>query len=212
MKSRLELVVLAMIVTVAPVWAGPSPASKGSVEVTPFYGYRFGGDIGGVENAGDVEIAEGSSYGFMVDIEVQPGAFVEVRYSRQSSELKASNSVFGAGQVTVTDVDLDHFMLGGTYQPETTHPVHPFVSADVGAVHFSPQGFDGETRFAFGLGAGVKVPIADHFGLRLDGRWVATRLSGSTDLYCNSGGSCLVVSEGTYVNQYEFTTGLTFRF
>jgi outer membrane protein with beta-barrel domain len=212
MKSRFELVVLAMIVTVAPVWAGSSPASKGSVEIIPFYGYRFGGDISGVENASSVKIAEGSSYGIMLDIEVERGAFVELRYSRQSTELKATDSVYGAGQVAVTDIDVDHFMLGGTYEPETSHPVHPFVSADLGVVHFSPHGFDGETRFAFGLGGGLKLPIADHFGVRFDGRWVATRLSGETDLYCNSSGSCLVVSEGTFVHQFEFTAGLNFRF
>jgi outer membrane protein with beta-barrel domain len=215
MKSRFEHVALAMIMTVAPAWAGPSgsfPTSKGSVEITPFYGYRFGGDISDVENARDVKVAEGSSYGLMLDIQVEPGAFVELRYSRQSSELKASDSVYGAGQVDVTDIDVDHYMLGGTYEPETSHPVRPFVSADVGVVHFSPQGFDGETRFAFGLGGGFKLPIANHFGLRFDGRWVATRLSGSTDIYCNSSGSCLVVSEGTFVNQFEFTAGLNFRF
>ena len=101
------------------------------MEVTPFYGYRFGGDISEVENARDVKIAEGSSYGFMLDIQVEPGAFVELRYSRQSTELKASDSVYGAGQVDVTDIDVDHFMLGGTYEPETSHPIRPFVSADL---------------------------------------------------------------------------------
>ncbi|HKB06870.1 MAG TPA: hypothetical protein VKF61_01175, partial [Candidatus Polarisedimenticolia bacterium] len=158
MKSRCVLVVMALSATVAPVWAGPSgsfPVSKGSVEFTPFYGYRFGGDINDVENARDVKVAEGSSYGLMLDIQVEPGAFVEIRYSRQSSELQASDSVYGAGQVDVTDIDVDHYMLGGTYEPQTSHPVRPFVSADIGAVHFSPQGFGGETRFAFGLGGGV---------------------------------------------------------
>jgi hypothetical protein len=215
MKSWFESVALAMIMTVAPVWAASSgsfPVSKRWVEITPFYGYRFGGDINDVESASGAEIAEGASYGIMLDIEVAEGAFAELRYSRQSTELKASNSVFGAGQVDVTDIDVDHFMLGGTYEPQMSHPVHPFVSADFGVVHFSPGGFDSETRFAFGLGGGFKLPMGNHFGLRFDGRWVVTHLSGETNLYCNSGGSCLFVSDGTFFHQFEFTAGLNFRF
>jgi opacity protein-like surface antigen len=212
--KRAGFVLLGLVIILAGTpagAAGPSTSTKGSVEITPFYGYRFGGDVDHVEGASSVEVGEGSSYGIMVDIEVEKDGFIEIRYSRQSTELRATDSTFGAGQVTVADVDVDHFIVGGTYQWETNSPVRPFVSADLGAVHFSPEGFDGETRFAFGLGGGVKLPVSDHLGLRFDGRWVTTRLSGDTDLFC-SGGSCLVVTEGTFFNQFEFTAGLSFKF
>ena len=113
--------------------------------------------------------------------------------------------------MTVADIDVDHYFVGGTYQWEMSHPVRPFVSADLGILHLSPEGFDGDTRFAFAVGGGVKLPISDHLGLRFDGRWVLSRLSGDTDIFCN-GGSCLVVSDGTFFDQFEFSAGLSFKF
>jgi opacity protein-like surface antigen len=212
-RVRYGLIALTTLLVVAPAWtAAWAGTGKAAVEITPFYGYRFGGDIDHIEDAGGAEVSEGNSYGIMVDIEVEKDGFIELRYSRQSSELKATDSDFGTGKVTVADIDVDHWMVGGTYQWEVSSPVRPFVSADLGVVHFSPQGSDGETRFAFGIGAGVKLPISDHLGLRFDGRWVASRLSGESDFFCSSNGSCLVVSEGTFFDQFEFTAGLSFKF
>lgn len=209
------MAILAVVAAFAVVPLGAATIPKtdtGAVEITPFIGYRFGGDLDHVEGANQVEVAEGTSYGIMLDFEVEPDAFVEIRYSLQSTQLTATGSPFGAGKVDVTDLDLEHYMVGGTYQWETPTAARPFVSADLGAVRFDPQGFDSETRFGFAIGGGVKLPMGKHAGLRFDGRWVSSRLSGNTDLFCTSAGACLVVSEGTFFNQFEFTGGISFRF
>jgi hypothetical protein len=62
------------------------------------------------------------------------------------------------------------------------------------------------------VGGGVKVPLAKHFGLRFDGRWVINRISGDTEIYCSSTGQCLVTSDGVFFNQIELSGGLSFRF
>ena len=74
-RIRFGLVALTLFLAVAPVWAA-SPAGGGTaaVEITPFYGYRFGGNIDHVEGAGGVEVEESSSYGIMVDIAVEKDA------------------------------------------------------------------------------------------------------------------------------------------
>src|SRR5262245_60097149 len=192
----------------------PQSASgaEGKVEITPFIGYRFGGDIPDVEGASRASIAEGMSYGIMLDFKVEEDGFIEVRYSIQKTELDATNSPLGPGQVKVTDLDVENYFVGGTYQWETNTMAFPFVSADVGGVRFDAPGFHGETTFAFSLGGGVKLPLSKHFGVRFDGRWVSARINGDTDLFCDSAGFCIVVSEGTYFGQFEVTAGLTLKF
>jgi len=180
--------------------------------MTPFAGYRFGGDLENVEDADSAQVAEGSSYGIMLDWEVEKNAFVELRYSLQRTELQARGTPFGAGLADVTDIDIEHYFLGGTYQWENETQFRPFVSADLGVVRFAPSGSGSETRFAFSLGGGVKVPMAKHVGLRFDGRWVLNRISGETEIYCNSIGQCLVVADGTFFSQVELSGGLSFRF
>jgi opacity protein-like surface antigen len=195
--------------------AGPASAAalqQRSFEMTPFYGYRFGGDLGRVEGTDSVKVAESPSYGIMLDWEVEKDAFLELRYSLQRTELQAEGSVFGPGLATVADMDLEHFFLGGTYQWENTTQFRPFVSADLGVVRLDPSGSARDTRFAFALGGGVKMAMAKHLALRFDGRWVLNRISGETEIYCGSPGQCLVTTEGTFFSQIELSGGLSFRF
>jgi hypothetical protein len=200
------------LVLAGSLLSGSALAKEGTVEITPFVGYRFGGDLPDVESGGRMSIPEGMSYGLMLDFMVKEGGFIEVRYSVQKTELDATDTSLGSGQVKVTDLDVEHYFVGGTYQWETSTPALPFVSADVGGVRLDAPGYNPNTSFAFSLGGGVKLPLAKHFAMRFDGRWVTARISGDTDLYCDSSGFCLVTSEGTYFGQFEITGGLTMKF
>ena len=195
--------------------AGPTlaaPPQDRSFQMTPFYGYRFGGEISNVEDADSAQVAEGSSYGIMLDWEVEKDAFVELRYSLQRTQLQARGTPFGSGLADVTGIDIEHYFLGGTYEWENETQFRPFVSADLGVVRFCPSGSGSETRFGFALGGGVKASVAKHTGLRFDGRWVLSRLSGETEIYCDSMGQCLVVGDCTFFSQIELSAGLMFKF
>jgi opacity protein-like surface antigen len=194
------------------VISAPAAGAEGKVEITPFVGYRVGGDLPYVEGASRASIPEGTCYGLMLDFRVEEDGFIEVRYSIQKTELDVTNSPLGPGQVKVTDLDVEHYFVGGTYQWETSTMALPFVSADVGGVRFDAPGFHADTSFAFSLGGGVKLPLSKHLLLRFDGRWVTAVINGNTDLYCDSAGFCLVITDGTYFGQFELTAGMTFKF
>jgi opacity protein-like surface antigen len=214
-RSVAALALVALVVSVPASWAAEKEEDEGweeRVEITPFIGYRIGGDLPYVEGAARVSIPEGTSYGLMLDFKVYEGGFIEVRYSVQKTELDATNSPLGPGQVKVTDLDVEHYFIGGTYEWETSTMALPFVSADLGGVRFDAPGFHARTSFAFSLGGGVKLPLAKHVGLRFDGRWVSAFINGNTDLYCDSAGFCIVVSDGTYFGQLEVSGGVTFKF
>jgi opacity protein-like surface antigen len=203
---------IAALVLLAPFVTGPASGAEKKVEITPFIGYRVGGDLPYVEGASRATIPESTSYGLMLDFRVERDGFIEVRYSVQKTELDATNSPLGPGQVKVTDLDVEHWFVGGTYQWETDTMALPFVSADLGGVRFDAPGFHAKTSFGFSLGGGVKLPLSKHLAMRFDGRWVSALINGNTDLYCDSSGFCIVISDGTYFGQFELTAGMTFRF
>jgi opacity protein-like surface antigen len=203
------LPVLALVGSLIP---GGASRAEEKVELTPFIGYRVGGDLPNLEGSVHGNIAEGPSYGFLLDFLVEEGGYIEVLYSLQKTELDVTGAGFGPGQVKLTNIDVEHYFVGGTYQWETDTPALPFVSAHLGGVRFDVPGFNGETQFGWSLGGGVKLPLAKHVGLRFDGRWVSTFLNGSTALYCNSAGFCAIAAEGTYFGQFEVTGGVTIRF
>jgi opacity protein-like surface antigen len=201
---------LALLLAAIPAWAAAPQERR--FEITPFAGYRFGGDLGDVENASHAQVAEGSSYGVMLDWEVEKDAFVELLYSRQQSEVTAGGTILGSGETHITDITVEQYLLGGTYQWENDTHFRPFVSGGFGVVRHLPEGSSSETRLAFGLGVGVKAALAKHLALRFDGRWVIDHLSGSTEISCISPGQCLIVADGTFFSQVEVSGGITFGF
>jgi len=77
----------------------------------------------------------------------------------------------------------------------------------------SPQGvdLDSETKFSLSLGGGVKMLITDHFGLRLEGRWLGTFFDGSGQAFCTSG-QCLIKIEGDVFSQFVANAGVVIAF
>ena len=70
------------------------------------------------------------------------------------------------------DMDVEYLQFGGTVSYPDTEVTHviPYFGMTVGAARFSPDGagLDDETKFAFTIGGGVRIPINDRFGVRLD--------------------------------------------
>jgi hypothetical protein len=110
------------------------------------------------------------------------------------------------------DTYVDYFRIGGTYLFRT-EGIQPFFVATIGATRFNPQQsrFEGDTKFSFGVGSGVRVPIIRNFGLRFEARAYGTVLSNDSDVLC-ANGRCLVHADGTLLWQYEANAGVYLSF
>jgi hypothetical protein len=107
---------------------------------------------------------------------------------------------------------VDHYLGDFTYEwnIEEAKAVRPFVLGSVGAARLSTPA-SGSTKFAFGLGAGLKVFPQRHWGVRAQVEYLPTLLNAEVQRVICTGG-CVVAVSGGLMNQFEFSLGPVFRF
>jgi hypothetical protein len=195
---------------------GYGPAER-SFQLTPFAGYRFGGEFDNVDfddfffDLTDIEVDDGGSYGVIFDARLAGGLFLELWASRQSSELTASDGLFLPTEA-LFDLEVDYYHAGLLYE-WTPGQAHPFFAVSVGATRFAPDeaGLDDLTRPSLSLGGGVKVMFSEAIGLRLEGRLISTWVEENDDSFCDRR-TCYDFDEDVYFYQGEARAGLVVGF
>jgi hypothetical protein len=183
-------------------------------EITPFGGYRFGGDFDYVdpdtEELKAADLDAGGSWGIDLGLYRDQTSFYELLYSTQEVGLDSNEAAHEGVDVTTV-----YYQFGGTLFFPAEQWMVPFLSFTLGATQFSADGFDSETKFSMSLGGGFRLPITDNFGATLGLRGYLTFVDSDTDYFCSSNGengTCLVRSSGSTFFQGEATLGLTLRF
>lgn len=195
--------------------AGEAGAYRFSV--TPIAGYRMGGNFDGEEEGEEVSLDDDSMLGVILNGPVQSvygDAYTEweLYFSRQSAGIDDAP----AGVDPSLDIDITHVLAGGTYVAEG-ETARPFLAAGIGIAHLSPDGagYDSDTVFAFGIGAGAHVFPASQVGLRLEARLLGAVIDSDNALFCSSasgGASCVFRASGDVLWQWELFAGVTARF
>ncbi len=184
------------------------PASAQGFSITPFTGYRFGGEFEDTFTGTELKLSEEQTYGIVLDRQMADGERLEFYYSRQPSSLLASGPIT---QGALFDIDVEYYHLGGKYRMKSNPGA--FYLGSVGLTHFSPgiDGLGAETKFSLGLGVGIETASDKRLGFRLEGRAFGTFIDSSGGIFCGGGG-CIVVSESQMLWQFEVNAGITFRF
>lgn len=207
---RLSKVLMLFVLLLAPttVWAQ-------SVEITPFAGYRVGGEFDSDDrffgfDPFELEIEDGESYGVLLDIRLSRSLFLEFTLSRQETRLVEKFGLFDPA-FDLFDIDVDYYHVGLLYQWEPGQ-VRPFITGSIGATRLEPQVSDlGELyRPSLSLGGGAKILFNDHIGLRFEGRAYTTLIEDDDEVYCDFG-DCFRANDTT-VTQGEVRAGLIFSF
>jgi len=183
------------------------PASALGFGITPFTGYRFGGEFDDI-NGTTLKLSEEQTYGIIFDRQLASGDIMEFYYSRQPSSLLASGPVTPGALI---DIDVEYFHLGGKYPIKSN--AGAFYLGSVGLTRFGPgvDGLGAETNFSIGLGVGMETVADKRVGFRLEGRGFGTFIDSSGGIFCGGGG-CIVVTESQMLWQFEVNAGITFRF
>jgi opacity protein-like surface antigen len=184
-------------------------------EVTPFVGYRMGGDFD-LEDAtgtaaGDADLENHGSFAIAANLKVDETSAYELFYSRQETSLK------DASPLAPLDLNVEYLHLGGTLALNEELPVLPYMGGGLGITRISPQGGTGseDTRFSVSLSGGLKLPITERFGVRLEARGYLTFINSDSQFYCASGsfgGVCSVRVRGSTLFQFELLAGASFAF
>jgi hypothetical protein len=190
-----------------PAQAQEPPQQYNDWEFTPFVGYMAGGEFEDPADGSDRNVDEDNNYGLFVNAAVDNWRHYELLYTKQSTRVQG---------VTPFDMDVQYLQIGGTVSYPDAERVIPYFGMTVGAARFAPDqpGLDDETKLAFTVAGGVRVPINDHFGVRFDLRAFVTVLDTDGDLFCvsDAGLTCNVRAKSDTFIQYSANLGVILGF
>jgi hypothetical protein len=189
-----------------------SATMAAEVELTPFAGFRLDADLGsqGTNPSLNLELDESAVYGLIVAVNIDSESWLELWYSRQSTDVVEKTGLFTPVAETL-DIDIDHLHAGGVYQFTESPQLAAFFSFTGGLTRMDPpSGFDSDTRFSVSVGAGLKWKPHRRMGVRLHGRWIPTLLDSDDEVFCSEN-SCLVAIDASWVNQFELGVGIIIR-
>ena len=182
--------------------------SAQTVEVVPFGGYRFGGELFEVASATPLDIDGALCFGATLEVFVTEDTSVSFLFSRQETRVEFADW-FGSSARRDT-FSIDHWHLGGA-QSLDDGPVRPFLTGSLGLTRFG-NGHDSEIRFSMAGGGGVKLMPSRHLGARLDGRIYAVFVDGGIIGGVCGSGMCVIGVDVSVLWQAEFTAGLVLSF
>ena len=195
----------------------PAAAAAQTIEVTPMIGYRFGGSLQAVPGTGagepsvELELADAAAFGVQLGYRVGEGE-IELLYARQDTQLETAGLFTGA---PVFDLALETWQVGGTYLfGDDDARARPFVAVGLGLTRMLPEpaGLSDENRFSASFGAGVKLWLGRHVGVRLEGRGFFTVLDSNSRTFCGTTQGCVIHTTGSELSQAEARAGLILRF
>jgi hypothetical protein len=204
MKTR--VVLFAVAATLAGVASASAQLRSGTVEINPFAGYLFGGEIThrGVyypvypcNNPGcqgqdaNVDVDDDVTYGGRIGYNFSSLFEAEFQYSQTNTQFVARP--FNGPDVNFGDLKIEYFLGYMTFNFGHGRVV-PYFTIGAGAANLIPNiagSFStSEVRYTGSLGGGVKLFLTPHFGLRFDGRAYSTYLGNNSHVYCNPNGFC----------------------
>lgn len=175
--------------------------------ISPFYGYRFGGGVEDENTRTTYSFKDGPAYGLILDYAPKDyyGRY-ELLWSHQDSGLNFHGDN-GLGNV---DVAIDVIQVGGEVEFGTEW-LRTYVSAHVGATHFSSDGYGDDTKFSLGIGVGEKVFLTKNIYLRADLRGFCT-LTDAQGSFIYYSGVTVASFSGSTLWQGQVSAGIGFTF
>ncbi len=186
-----------------------SALARGGIEITPYAGYRFGGEFEDGDSGEKLKLEDAPAWGLAVDFDYGKNGQIGFLYSHQSTKFRDENILPDNTQL---DIDFDYLQFNSTYLFDGTH-TRPYIAGGLGMAYLKPDypGFNSTTRFSFSLGGGLKWYANKNLGIRFDVRGFGTILESGTAVFC-ANGACNIHVTGGGVFQLETSLGVIFRF
>ena len=191
-------------------WSAAPAAAFNRVEITPYYGYVFGGSLA-TQSIGDIDIKSSSSYGLWVDIMLNENMAIDLQYSRQDTELKNFPPSKGPLAGISSDFNIEYYQVNFLYQWDPNDTVYPFFLGGIGATRLDLVDGSSDTLFSWNLAGGAKFMPWEHIGFRLQGTWNVTYLNSNTQIACGPF-TCFTYNSGNYLNQLGVQAGVIIGF
>jgi len=215
MKSTKVLIFALVLLMSTTAWA------QRRFEITPFVGYRTTGSFSGAQlQYSDFHIEDGLAYGVGLGYRFSQVFTVEAQWSRVDSQVTAHGVNLLTTNLTSVTTDIYHANFLFFFRQEQ-YSLRPYFMFGLGATvaNAKPLVWLGNTvdphaasRFSWNLGLGVEARVRERIGLRIQGRWIPTYINSSSGYWADWWGNVWLVPYSNYMNQFEFSGGLVFRF
>jgi opacity protein-like surface antigen len=194
-KSRAAFLSLSCLLLFSS--AGLAQLRGGTVEISPFAGYLFGGSFPAGSNGlfnNKVDVEDHFTYGGRIGWNFNSTFEAETQFSRTETHFQSPGGdvLFGPPGTNLGDLTIDYLLGYATFNFGHGRFV-PYVTMGMGAARLEPDvcgvrkppcaNPDAEWRYTTSLGGGIKTFFTPHFGMRFDGRWYGTLLN--TDDGCH---------------------------
>jgi hypothetical protein len=199
----------------------PSVAVSQRIELTPFAGYRWGGEFKGGNYAvgddvlvSDLKVNDGPSYGLYLGYEAVPTVHLELVVELQPTSLERKGHD-ELSDSTLFDLSVYYIHGGVLYEFRQAEEVRfrPYFGFMMGVTYLSPEGSrSGETQFSGSFSAGLKMLITDLITVRLQGRFSSTYIGDGEKFFCDENNNCQTYGATTYLTQGDVLLGVTFGF
>ena len=209
MKRTRVLIILALIAILSTT----SFAQR--KELMAFAGYRTGGSFNVTSTDFlTFEIEDGFNFGLALGLMISPEMEVEFMWSQTNSQLSGYLISPILEKEAVFDIHTSQFHVNFLFLfPQGNKRFVPYFLMGLGLTLADPKGeVNGETRFSYSLGGGLKAMVNERMGIRLQAKWNPTYINTSSELWVDYWGFVYAIPISQYMSQGEFTGGIFFRF
>lgn len=187
------------------------PVGGSGLEITPTFGYRWGGSMSTIPTIREFDTKDNISYGVILGKRTPGNSAVELQWTHFQGDVEATfnnNTVVTAGPLKRDDI-----LLNGTWYAYRASTLLPYFTGGLGCSIFSSEGTSTTGRFAWNLGVGLRKEISDRFALRVGGNWTPVWITTGTGIWCEPYFPyyCYSAGTGESYDQFEVAGGLTIK-
>jgi outer membrane protein with beta-barrel domain len=196
-----------------------APAFAQGWEITPFVGWKTGGNLELTSQTvlGEIHANDGFMGGIAIGIDPRPDFTFEARYHYMDSGIFVRPAT--GADVDVANMVIHQIMGDFLFsKPGRTENTFPYFLIGLGANIFDPGSTNGalgapvalrsQTKFTWSLGVGVKKFNQSGSGARLDIRYNPTYINSTqTGYWCDPFYGCYTTADAHYFDQWEFSLG-----
>jgi hypothetical protein len=206
--SVFRAIAVPLLVLVAA--AAPAAAQPTRFEISPYAGYRWGGELDASDNAlfdRDVEVDDSETYGVRLNFALNQNFEIELLASHQPTQFTIGGDQLFGDERPLLGVDLETLHAGVLFQFGYGQ-LKPYGVMSLGMTRFDPEAGSSDDRWSGSFGGGVKLMVNRSLGFRFEGRWYWVD-TGDDDYYDDCCGYYDDYSYGGLF-QGEVTVGLIF--
>lgn len=167
MRSVIWALVAVLLVAAAPAFAG---GEKGNLELGIYGGYGWLDDYGIFQPKNHLLFGGRLGYWF------------SSRWSAEiSAQRMATHTDFDVVGLTNVDAHLSAYRFNLLYNFAPEKSFRPFLTAGIGKEKIDIDDYGESCDIGWNAGLGTRIFLSPHFNLRLDGRYVHTKVGGNID-------------------------------